>query len=528
MMSRSWHRAAGLVCATAAFGAAGLRAQAPAPTSSPTLVVLVAIDQFRGDYLDRFKGEWTGGFKRLLASGAHFVNGRQDHSSTATAPGHSTMLSGRWPVHTGVITNDAGVPDPAAPLLEVKAKTGASPRRFVGTTLVDWLVARDTATRVVSVSRKDRGAILPVGRLRGDVFWFAQDRFTTSTWYTDSLPEYVRLFNARAPFTSFAGQTWALSRPASAYSEADDVVGEDTTYGRTFPHRYPAAVPFDPSRVRAWPWTDSLTLALALDGVRARKLGQRGAVDVLVTALSTTDGIGHDYGPDSREMHDHLLRLDAWLGQFLDALDREVGAGRWTLALTADHGVTPLPERTGAPARRLALEPWADSLGAAWGARWRIDLGLSWDGGLLWADTAALSARGVRVDSLATALARRVGAEAGVRRVLTPAQLRALGPRDPDAVLLRRLLTPGAGWLVAAMPVPGMVFSDDPLGTSHDQGTPNDQWVPVLFAGAGIAPGRHLAPASTTDIAPTLAAVLKLRPTERLDGRTLQPALRGP
>jgi len=168
----------------AVLAAAGL-AVAPTPVAPrPRLVVLIAVDQLRGDYIPRFAPQLTGGLARFWREGAFFEQGRQDHAITETAPGHSTMLSGRWPNHTGIVTNLLGVDDQTAPLLEVKeAGHGASPRRFRGTTLYDWLRAADSGTRVLSVSRKDRGAILPVGRSKGDVYWFDSGIFTTSTWY---------------------------------------------------------------------------------------------------------------------------------------------------------------------------------------------------------------------------------------------------------------------------------------------------------------------------------------------------------
>jgi arylsulfatase A-like enzyme len=143
----------------------------PPDAPRPRLVVLVVVDQLRGDYISRFEHQLSGGFSRFWRNGAFFEQGRQDHAITETAPGHSTVLSGRWPAHTGIVTNALGVADPTTPLLELKdSGQGASPRRFRGTTLYDWLRTADSTSRVLSVSRKDRGAILPVGRSRGNVY----------------------------------------------------------------------------------------------------------------------------------------------------------------------------------------------------------------------------------------------------------------------------------------------------------------------------------------------------------------------
>ncbi|HXI19733.1 MAG TPA: alkaline phosphatase family protein, partial [Gemmatimonadales bacterium] len=152
-----------------------------APPPGPALVVLVTVDQMRGDYLTRWAGQWSGGYRRLLEHGAVFTHGMQDHAVTSTAPGHSTLLSGREPAHTGIVLNELGVPDSSVSILGAPGATGASPRRFVGTTLADWLAGSDSGFRFLSVSDKDRAAILPIGRSRGPVYWFVGDRFTTST-----------------------------------------------------------------------------------------------------------------------------------------------------------------------------------------------------------------------------------------------------------------------------------------------------------------------------------------------------------
>ena len=151
-----------------------------APRAAPTLVVLLTIDQFRADYLARFAAQWTGGFARIYRDGTVFEHGEQDHAATETAPGHATLLSGRYPNHTGIVLNRLGVQDPTSPVLGATDTVGASPRRFRGTTLYDWMLARDPAARVLSVSRKDRAAIFPVGRSRGPVYWLYGGAFTTS------------------------------------------------------------------------------------------------------------------------------------------------------------------------------------------------------------------------------------------------------------------------------------------------------------------------------------------------------------
>src|SRR2546426_7018884 len=206
-----------------------------APAPKPRLVVVITVDQLRPDYLDRYRPQLKSGFAMLLKQGALFTDAYQDHSVTETAPGHSTILSGRWPAHTGIISNATGVLDSTAPLIGVDGP-GASPARFHGTEFFDWLKAADPNARALSVSRKDRGAILPVGRAKESVYWYQSGFFTTSRYYADSLPAWVRLFNGRrVPFRA-AASGWTLLLAERAYPEPDSEPyengGRDVTLDR--------------------------------------------------------------------------------------------------------------------------------------------------------------------------------------------------------------------------------------------------------------------------------------------------------
>ncbi len=509
---------------------AGGAVQGPATPPAPKLVVLIAVDQMRADYLARFASQWTGGFARLYRGGTVFEHGQQDHAATETAPGHSTMLSGRYPAHTGIALNNRGVQDRTSPVVGSTTDTiGASPRRFRGTTLVDWMLARDPATRVLSVSRKDRAAIFPIGRARVPVYWLYDGAFTTSRYYADTLPSWVRVFNASIDSTRLRKATWELLLPDTAYPEPDSVPFEAGGTQVTFPHHF-VGLPGAPAReLNQLPWIDSLTLAFALAGVHALQLGGRGAPDLLSISLSTTDAIGHAFGPDSREIHDHLLHVDRWLGQFLDSLAAVVPAVGTYIVLTADHGVTSLPEYTvlvrHQPGGRVSIN------GVAWGAtaaltrRTRTDFAIEADGGLISADVAALRSHGVDVDSLSATLAAEAGQLPGVSQVYTPRTL-ALAPRsDSSAELWRRLLPPDYGWLVCAITKPGYVWSAGGPSAEHGGAHPEDIAVPIAFYGPGIRAQRVERPVSTVDIGPTLAALIGVTPIESVDGSPLNEVL---
>lgn len=517
---------------------AAQRAGAPTPTPAPTptLVVLLTIDQFRGDYPTRFGPQFTGGLARLLRGGAWAVNGMHDHANTETAPGHAATLSGRFPVHTGIAANAEGVGDPDAPLVDAP-EGGASPVRFRGTTLVDWMRAADRRTRVLSVARKDRGAILPIGRAKGDVYWYSPTTgaFTTSRWYATSLPRWVRDFNAEGRAARYAGWTWTPLLPDSAYAAPDSVPSESMGRSFTFPYTIPEDTALATASLPGFPPMDRLTLDFALAGVRALELGaDPRRTDLLAISLGTTDAIGHRWGPDSRELHDQVLRLDRALGDFLDSLFTLRDSSRVVIALTADHGVTPLPvaghPSTVTPnpgARFVDLRPaWRAQLAAM--ARAAIDtLQVDFpDGTLVVGDTTSFVRARTPVDSVVRAVAAAMRAVPGVARADLLADLaRADTTTDMIARRWLHMFAPG-GPVRLVVTLDRFAYWEGTRTATHGSPWELDAWVPVLFWGAPFRPGRHEAPVRVVDIAPTLAHVLGLVPSERLDGVVLRALLR--
>ncbi len=495
----------------------------PAPPR-PTLLVMVTVDQLRPDYFARWSTQWQGGFRRLLRDGAVFPNALQDHAVTETAPGHATVLSGRHPASTGIVLNELGVPDSSASLLGVPGAMGASPRRFVGTTLIDWLRRADPATQFLSVSRKDRGAILPIGRSRGPVYWYAAGRFTTSTYYADTLPTWVIRWNARGGVPALAGRSWNLLLPDSAYAEPDDQPYESGGKDRTFPHRLPTDSSALAGAVLDTPWMDSLTLDFALDGARVLGLGRRPRPDVLAIGLSATDYIGHAWGPDSREMHDHLLHLDRYLGWFLDSLAVLVPGQRIVLALTADHGVVSFPERTiaaGGSGGRIPVGALVEQLNHELLGTDVSRPALFESSGLVYADSVLLRRHGFSRDSLAAVVEARLRALPGVVQSWTPRTLALAPDHDVAAARWRHTLPRDFPWLACATPAPGYIWADGTGYTTHGTTNADDVGVPIVLLGAMIRPGVRPDTIRTIDIAPTLARIFGLRPGERLDGRPI-------
>ena len=500
----------------------------------PTLVVFFTVDQFRGAYLSRYGSQFRSGLKRLLDGGAVFANGMHDHAITETAPGHASTMSGRFPVHTGIIMNSQGVNTREYPLLNAVQGPGAAPNRFVGTTLTDWMVAADRDTRVLSVSRKDRGAILPIGRSKQQVFWYASDgEFVTSTWYMDQLPAWVNEFNGERAPQKHAGAVWRLLRPEGEYPEPDAVPTEGRGRDFTFPHVAPADSDAAAATYPNYPVMDSLTLAFALRGVEAMKLGSSGSrTDLLAVSLSTLDAVGHRYGPDSREVHDHLLRLDRYLGQFLDALFKMRDSTRIIFAMTGDHGVTPFPGVTLYDDNKSAKVVSLDSVAQGMAERMKT-AGLepakafSWEDGVLVVDPAYLRAARLNTDSLVEAFAASARRVPGVWRV---DRMRDLAGADSihDAITRRWLHMFDPARTNVQLVVTLEKWSVWSLGNIAMHGSPhdNDANVPMIFMGAPFTRGVFADTVRVVDMAPTLAQVLGLKPSEKLDGRVLTQAIR--
>jgi arylsulfatase A-like enzyme len=508
----------------------------------PALVVLITVDQLRPDYLTRWESQFTGGLRRILREGAFFENGYQDHAATETAPGHASTLSGRFPISTGILFNGEGVNARQASALVEYPGTGASPFRFMGTTLADWMQSRDPATRVLSVSRKDRGAILPVGRSPAHtVLWYTGNagRFTTSEWYGSTLPAWVRAFNDERGVMRLAGRSWELLLPPAAYAAEDTSPGArraDSGFPKPLPADSAAAV----SVIQRFPWIDSLAVELALRGVRAMDLGARqGGPDLLAVSLSALDGIGHRWGPDSREVHDAVLRIDRYLGMLIDSLYAQRGAGRVIVALTSDHGVTAVPEvrstfDDNSAARRVPTAAFRAPLAAARAALRNAGVdatAVRWGSRILWLDPARVPA-GFDGESVGRAFSASAAAIPGVMRAELLSETAARNTAQ-DAIARRwtRMFAPG-------VPAPNgdialATVTLDPhnyMGSGSDatHGSPHDYdaRVPVAFLGAPFTSGKLGSKVNVVDIGPTLAAVLGVAPTERVDGRVLREVVR--
>ena len=333
-------------------------AQEPAPR--PKIVVVIVIDQFRPDYLQRFRPYFgTGGFNLFLRRGASFTEAEYKHAVTLTCPGHAVVLTGTHANVNGMVNNqwyDAKsgqqeycAADSLATLIG-SSGPGRSPRNLIGSTVGDELKRSNGGrSRVITMAGKDRSAIMLGGHLADAAYWMEDSLFVTSTHYMKELPAWVQQFNASGRVRSYAGKSWDRLLPRAAYAGMgrDYVAAEENVagMGRTFPHRLaPDSSPRFLDAFKATPFQNEVLLELAQAAVTNEKLGEDDDPDLLAVGLSANDLIGHAFGPNSHEVMDLTVRTDRLLERFFAFLEQQIGLRHVLIVLTADHGVAPLPE----------------------------------------------------------------------------------------------------------------------------------------------------------------------------------------
>ncbi len=507
-----------------------LLAGAPLQTNKPKLVLGIVVDQFRYDYLTRFRADYTGGLGRLLRGGAVFTNARFEHFPTVTAIGHATFMTGATPSLSGIVGNDwydretarkvTSVSDDNVRLLGAEG-AGASPRRLLASTLGDEMkMARPGKPRVIGISLKDRAAILPAGHMADGAYWFDGKAgvFVSSTFYFEELPGWVSEFNARRPADRYAKAVWTPLAPNAGYpafrKAMPDVPGAKL-YGA----------------LEASPYGNELVEAFAERAIEAERLGQRGETDLLTVSFSGNDYVGHDAGPHSPEVRDMAIRVDRLIGRLLDFVDSKLGPGATLVVLAGDHGVPPLPElleKWKMPAGRLSGKAILDEVEKALTTKFGEG---KWVVGSV-GPAPYLNRDLIRAKGLSESEVERVAAEAVSRvphvfRVYTREQLINGGgmndevtrrvvngiypSRASDLVVLEE-----AFWVQAA------------TGTTHGAVFGYDSHVPVIFMGPGVRPGSYHRNIMPNDIAPTLATMLGVETPSGSVGRVLDEMLLGP
>jgi predicted AlkP superfamily pyrophosphatase or phosphodiesterase len=530
-----------LVTATAV----GLRAQ-----QSPRLLVVLVVDQMRADYLTVFDRHWRGGFRTLLDQGVVFENARYPYMNTWTCAGHATISTGTLPRTHGMVANAwwdretkrsvACTFDPAAPNISYGEPVprsspagddddgpGNSPSRLRVPTLADELRAQQPGARVVTLSMKARSAIGLAGHAGDVVVWYdaGARSFVTSAAYTSAPVASVKAFMERYPIARDNGRPWSLLAPADSYLMRDAGVGERPPAGWTglFPH-----VPMDRDGADGrfytqWqytPFADAYLGEMAAWLVDDFKLGQRDAADFLGISFSVLDTVGHEFGPESREVEDTLRRLDATLDALIDSLDAQVGRANYQLVLTADHGVPPIPmaPRSARVANEDVRDRIEETLTEAFGTRA--------EGPYVAALSSAeiIFAPGVfgqltGAPAVRAAVAHAVEDIPGVERVLWADQL---SEESPDRAIRSAALghVDGRSGDLVLVPDEYWYFGRTTGGTTHGSYHDYDQHVPLIVFGGGVSPRHDASAVTPADIAPTLARFGGVR-LSRAEGRTL-------
>ncbi len=542
-------------------GALVLLATAAPAAEQPRLVLLVAVDQLRSD---RLTADLPGGFGRLVREGRVFSEGALEHAGTATCPGMVTMLHGRHPGSVGVPGNSfvdritgehvycvadrsedasllkSGAEPPlgagesaAAP---GRAAQGRSPRMIRSEALGDWMKRARPAAKVFSLSQKDRSAIALGGRRPDAAYWLerAGSGFTTSGYYLPELPDWVRVFDTDEVLFAGLPESWEHAAPPDTV-RPDDYEGESERYGLASPH--PVRSPDRREtleQVNATPYSDQMTLRFARALIENEGLGSGPGPDLLAISLSATDTVGHLSGPGSHEAYDALRRVDAAFGEFLDFVEDRLGAGRVLVALTADHGVLPLPEWLEETGRgqcpedggRLSYRRLVFGVGLR--LHWHLGPLLSWPapwiipgGSGLVVNPVLARERGVEVERVVEIVERYLESQDGIERVWTRDEIRdGTGPEEFVTLYRNSFDEDRSGDLMLQLE-PGCLLSMWPSGTTHGSPYAYDREVPIVFWGPGVEAGAVRGRAATVDIAPTLARAIGLTPPADLDGRPL-------
>jgi hypothetical protein len=489
----------------------------------PKIVVAIVIDQFRYDYLLRFRADYHAGLDRLLSHGAVFTDAHYPQSTTVTAVGHSTFLTGAPPAFSGIVNNEwydressgsvSSVSDPRTFLVGgTGSHEGSSPRRLLVSTVGDELKMSGSDSHVIGVSIKDRSAILPAGHMADGAYWFdpASEAWVTSTYYRETLPPWAKQINAEKPAQRYATANWL---PLDAKPGAAPFC---TMAAGTSVRRCPS--------LEASPYGNEMIEEFAEAALAGEDLGRHPGTDILTVSFSSNDYVGHAVGPDDPEVRDISRRTDILIGKLLDKVEQRVGAGNMLVVLTADHGVAPVPEVNEArhmPGGRLNGSAMLQKINEALSAKFG-------EGKWILAGSTLMpyfDLKLIEQHKLDRAEVERVAADAArtaphIARVYTRTQLmNGEVPRDDigRAVTLS-FFAPRSGDLLI-VPEPYYIF--EARGASHGTPYDYDNHVPVIFLGRGIKPGAYRERILVNDIAPTLANILGVETPTSAIGRVL-------
>jgi len=503
---------------------------ASAYNGHPKLVVIIVIDQFRGDYLERYRDQFgDAGFRMLMDHGAYFPNCNYNYANTRTGPGHASIYTGAYSNGHGIIGNEwldpkkkrfvTSVEDEDTKLVgEPEPKTGASPHNLLADTLGDELkLATQGNARVFAISLKDRAAILPGGYAANGAYWIdgQTGAWITSTYYRPDLPKWVQDFNSSRP-ERFWGREWKDSQGTVLASTAHrkESNGSDAGFYQV---------------VGSTAFGNEYELDFAKELMVYENVGRGPATDLLAISLSPNDSLGHAVGPDTPQMAQMALDLDRQLADFFNFLGHQVGLANVWIALSADHGVSTLPDavkKQHIPAANLGERKIEEQINAALTAKYSPGHAAHYttlDYPDAWLDQDAFNAAHLHEQDAEIAVGEALK-EAGLRGYYTKSQL-AKGD-VPNTPLGRKYLnsySPVGGWYVLG--IPDFYTVGGTKGTDHASPYNYDTHVPLAIYGLPFRAGTYRTSVEPIDLVPTIASLLGINPPTHAVGRVLTDAL---
>lgn len=504
------------------------------PTVKPKLVVGIVVDQMRHEYLYRYYTKFgDGGFKRIMKEGFVNKNTHYNYIPTKTAPGHASVYTGATPGVHGIIGNswyDRRLKRDIENVEDTVLKC-FSPRNLLSTTVTDELkIATQGRSKVVGLSIKDRGAILPAGHNPDGAFWYDEEtgNFTSSKYYKNPSPEWLKKFNDQHVADSLLNLTWNTLLPIEQYTESGP---DDTNYEEIFEGKERPVFPYNLAELRSkndnfellpnTPFGNTITTQLAIAAIEGEKMGEDDVTDFLAISYSSTDKIGHGFGPQSVEVEDVYLRLDQELATLLAYLDKKVGKGEYLLFLTADHAVAEVPKFMNDQKMPAGLIPEDDMkdrinnylitlLGKG---NWVEAVGNE----QVFLNQKLVQEKKQNLVSVQQHVADYLVQQEGIARAF-PANVFKV---NSYSFGIEALLQRGYHWKRSGDVL--MVYEPawlphDPVGTSHGSGYSYDTHVPLLWFGWQIKSGASSVHQSITDIAPTVSMILNIREPNSASG----------
>lgn len=521
----------------------------------PKLVVGIVVDQMREEYLFRFKNKFgDGGFKRLMGEGFMLKNAHYNYVPTYTGPGHASIYTGTTPAIHGIIGNDFY--DKAAKrsfncvedsrYTPVGSKDGngdVSPARLLATTITDELrLSSQKKSKVIGLSVKDRGAVLPAGHMANAAYWFdgKSGRFISSTYYMNKLPLWAEKFNKLGLVEKYLSQDWDTFFPIEQYTESgpDDSPYETRLLGKekaTFPYKLKdLRKKNDFDIITSTPFGNDILAEMAKAALEGEQLGKGESTDFLAISFSSTDIIGHAVGPNAVEIEDVYIRLDRNIEDLLKTLDQKVGTGNYTLFLTADHAVGEVPQYlrdNRIPSGYFSVNDLQINLNTYLQKYFpgrEIIGNISNNQVFLNQDAFGGDPKTSGVDLLVTTelIANFLMAQEGIANVYTESILRqsAYSEAGIKGMVARGYNARRSGDIAYVLE-PGW-FETGKHATTHGSPYSYDTQVPVLFYGFGIARGASAKHHAITDIAPTLSVLLGIKFPNGCTGQPVEEVLK--